>query len=33
MYFDYVFDFYQPLKVAATSTEKASIDVININDN
>ena len=32
MYFEYVFDFCQSLKVAATSIEKASIDVININD-
>ena len=32
MYFEYVFDFYQLLKVVAISIEKALIDVINVND-
>ena len=32
MYFDYVFDFCQSLKVAAISIEKASINVVDIND-
>ena len=32
MYFEYVFNFYQLLKIVIISIEKALIDVININD-